>query len=272
MIKNSVVLKISLVHLIILLFSLNSVAQSTQYKRKKVAPKPVVAKTAKSTKAKATAKTDKLDISGLEKKYWAPKDTDFSVVQNRTYTKVKRYAVTLQTGPMVNDAYSSGFDLALTGNYFFSERHGIEVSYIKSNAADNKTVDAFVNDAANETGIYPDHGKIQNHLAVGYNWVPFYAKVSLLNKKIIYFDMAFTPNIGLTSYDQKIRAGDRSKSSLAIGFDVSQYFFIHKNFAVRADLRNRWFKEEVLNYNSGEKIRDDTTNATTFLLGATFYF
>ncbi len=253
------------------LFSLSTFAQSNQYKRKKSTPKAAASKKGKA-EAKVPGKSDKVDISGLEKKYWAPKDTDFSVVQNRTYTKDKKYAFTLQFGPMVNDAYSSGVDIALTGNYFFSERHGVEVSYIKSNARDNKTVDAFVSDVANETGIYPDHGKIQSHIAVGYNWVPLYAKVSILNKKIIYFDMSFSPNIGVTTYKQQIRSGDKDKTSIAIGFDISQYFFLHKNFALRADLRNRWFKEEVIKWSSGAKLRDDTTNATTFLIGATYYF
>jgi outer membrane beta-barrel protein len=256
----------------LVLFSISSFAQSNQYKKKESKPKVSVDIKGQKPEAVVNKKSDKIDISGLEKKYWAPKDTDFSVVQNRTYTKEKKYAFTLQFGPMVNNPYSSGMDIAVTYNYFLSERNGIEVSYIHSDAKDNKTVDAFVNDAANDSGIYPDHGKIKSHIAVGYNWVPFYAKVSLLNKKIIYFDMAFTPNIGITKYTQIIQAGNKDKTAVAFGFDVSQYFFIYKNFAIRADLRNRWYKEEVIKWSDGTKLRDDTTNSTIFLLGASFYF
>src|ERR1700731_3336923 len=52
---------------------------------------------------------DKVDISDLENKYWAPKDTDFSVVQNRTYTKAHRFALSALIGPIVNDPYSTGY-------------------------------------------------------------------------------------------------------------------------------------------------------------------
>jgi hypothetical protein len=31
--------------------------------------------------------SEKVDVTDLEKKYWASKDTDFSVVQNRVYSK-----------------------------------------------------------------------------------------------------------------------------------------------------------------------------------------
>jgi hypothetical protein len=40
----------------------------------------------------------KVDISDLENRYWTAKDTEFSVVQNRLYTKAKRFSVTLQGG------------------------------------------------------------------------------------------------------------------------------------------------------------------------------
>ncbi len=42
---------------------------------------------------KAVKADDKVDISDLESKYWAPKDTDFSVVQNRTYSKDNRFMI-----------------------------------------------------------------------------------------------------------------------------------------------------------------------------------
>ena len=51
---------------------------------------------------------DKLDLKKLEDKYWAAKDTDFSVVQNRTYTKEGRAFLSLSYGPLMNDPYSYG--------------------------------------------------------------------------------------------------------------------------------------------------------------------
>src|SRR4051794_14929352 len=56
----------------------------------------------------ANADDKKVDISDLENKYWAPKDTDFSVVQNRTYSKDHKFIASLQYGIPINDSHSDG--------------------------------------------------------------------------------------------------------------------------------------------------------------------
>ena len=99
-------------------------AQDKQYQR----PKPKAA--AKTTDAKATPgkkgaapakandKSDKLDISDLEQKYWAPKDTDFSVVQNRTYTKAGKHSFTAMYGSLINDTFNEGATGIFKYNYY----------------------------------------------------------------------------------------------------------------------------------------------------------
>lgn len=260
--------------IVLLMFSIESWAQSSKYKRdeKKVA-KPA----AKTDSKEVTEKKDseKLDISGLEQKYWAPKDTDFTVVQNRTFTKDKKYGISLLAGPVINDNFSEGIDLSLTANYFFSERHGIEFTYIHSDMKDNQTTTAFKETIASGSGITPDHGKTTSYIGVGYNFVPIYAKVSFLDRKILYFDMAITPTIGVVSYDQQLRpelGSTKSKTSITLGLDITQYLFLNKYLALRADIRNRFYSEELLNYRTGEKIKDQTTQATIFLVGATLFF
>lgn len=230
-------------------------------------------KSAVPAQQQAEKDSDKVDISDLEKKYWAPKDTDFSVVQNRTYSKEGKFFINLQSGPIVNDTYSEGYVSGGSLNYFFSERYGIQANY---HVADLKTNKEINNLAVNYgSGVLPDHGRFTSHYGIGFNFVPFYAKMSFLGKKILYFDMAITPHVGMTTYDQMIVDGNRSKSSFTYGIDFTQYFFIAKNIAIRADLKNQWFTEEVVGYanvNKGKKLRDETTQTTLFLLGVTFYF
>ena len=45
-------------------------------------------------KKKTSATEEKVDISDLEQKYWAPKDVEFNVVQNRLYSKAGRFGIT----------------------------------------------------------------------------------------------------------------------------------------------------------------------------------
>lgn len=253
---------------VLLAFALFSAPGAAQSKKAK-APK------AKAVKEAPAGESDKVDISDLENKYWAPKDTDFSVVQNRTYTKEGRFALALQGGSLVNDGYSEGFVYGATANYFFSERYGIEATYITADLENNEPTNQLRDFGG---GVQPDFGRMTSYYGAGFNWVPFYAKMSVLGKKILYFDMAFTPSVGMMGYDQIIEGGKIGKSAFAYGIDVTQYFFLTNNFSIRIDLRNRWFQEDVAKYYTsggvtrGTTFRTKTTNNTQFLLGVNFFF
>jgi outer membrane beta-barrel protein len=225
------------------------------------------------TPAMPPAKDEKVDISDIEQKYWAPKDTDFSVVQNRTYTKEKRLSVSLMYGPLMNDTYNEGNSKALSLNYFMSERMGMQLDYINSDYTDSDIVKDFV-----AFGGRANYGRMTGYYGVGFNYVPFYAKMSFLGRRIMYFDMAFTPTLGIANYEALTIDGPKDKSSLAYGFDVSQFFFLSQWFAIRFDFRLRWFKEDVLQYQAdpgiptGTKVQDKNTDNTLILLGGTFFF
>jgi len=217
---------------------------------------------------------DKVDITDLETKYWAPKDTDFSVVQNRTYSKVNKFTLTPQWGRLINDPYSEGNLYGLTANYFWSERMGVQLMYMSADLQNNDAVNDLAT-LATTTGARPDHGKVTGFYGVGYNIIPFYAKMSFWGTKIIYFDMAFTPMIGMTEYDQQIESGNISKSALTYGLDITQFFFFSRWFAIRADLRNQWRSEEIVKYRGatmGQKVTDKLQQDTLFLIGGMFYF
>lgn len=219
-------------------------------------------------------KADKLDVTDLEKKYWAAKDTDFSVVQNRTYAKAGRLALSASWGTLVNDPYSDATNISGSLNYYFSERLGIELNYTATDANDNKAVEAFQN-LPGAGGIRPDHGKLKSYYGAAFNWVPFYAKMSVQNLKIIYFDMAISPGVGVTTYEQQVDTGNFTKTAPTVSLDVTQSFFLSKHFAFRVDYKNRWYQEKILGYsnvNRGIEVRTDTNHTTILLVGATVFF
>lgn len=220
---------------------------------------------------------EKLDISDLENKYWAPKDTDFSVVQNRTYTKDGRFFLTGHFGRPVNDQWSVGNVGGASLNYFWSERFGVQGTFLSARLNNNKAADFIATNYG--SGIYADHNRFRTYYGAAFTVVPFYAKMSFWGTKILYFDMAFSPTIGTTNYEQQIRTGNRDKSALTYGIDVTQYFFFTNYFAVRLDLKNQWHKEEISKFYSntgsvrtGQKVKDETAQDTLFLLGLTFFY
>lgn len=226
-----------------------------------------------TTSPGAATSEDKLDVSDLENKYWAPKDTEFSVVQNRSYTKEKRFALLLSYGRLINDSFSDADNFTFSGSYFFNERYGIEVLGNIASPKDGAAVRGVRNLAFNTSGVIPAHNKVNSYYGVNFNWVPFYAKMALLEKKILYFDIMFSPGLGLTEYTNILKAGNSGgHTSPSLAFDISQQVFVNNTFAVRVDFRNRWFKEDIYYFSTGQKQKTDLTLNQILQIGLMIFF
>ena len=228
----------------------------------------------------STKNNDKLDIKKLEEKYWAAKDDDFSVVQNRRYTKAERYFLTLSGGVPFNDPHSTGTITSASLGYYFNERWGIEATYASATLKDNDSVSQFVN----TYGVIPNYNVLKSNIFIGGNFVPFYAKMSMMDKSIIYFDMGINLGLGTINYDIAQLEGPISKSALGLKFAVFQQIFFTENFALRAELINTWSNQDRMKYyapgtNIGGQVvtglRDLGTtsiNDTSLLFGITYWY
>lgn len=215
--------------------------------------------------------SDKLDLKKLEDKYWAAKDTDFSVVQNRLYTKDHRVYLNLGYGNMVNDAYSSGKVTNAELGYYFSERWGMSLNYESYDSSPNESTEAFIK----QYGTQPDFNKSTAYKSASVIWVPFYAKMSFLDRSIVYFDMQFSAGVGLKDYTIVRNVGDEKKSAFGYHFNFSQQLFFANNWALRLDLKNEWSNQErKKSYVSGAAgdLSSNTINDTSLILGLTYFF
>lgn len=219
--------------------------------------------------------SDKLDIKKLEDKYWSAKDDDFSVVQNRTYQKANRFFVSLYSGFPLNDPYSNGNINGFSAGYFTSERWGYEVTYLSDNFRDNDATDQFIVDHK----TVPNHNTLNKQMTASVNFVPLYAKMSFLDKKIIYFDMGIGLGLGQTEYTQNISTGNQTMNSLHYLFDVYQQFFFSERFSLKLSFRNTWTTEERMRYklNPGESesnrsLGSKAINDSALLFGLTTWF
>lgn len=219
--------------------------------------------------------SDKLDLKKLEDKYWAAKDTDLAVVQNRTYAKEKRFFASLSYGPMVNDPFSYGRMTNISAGYYFTERWGVELAMETASLKDNDSVVFF----RNEFGTNPDYNNFERYTSVNFIIVPFYAKMSFWDRHIMYFDMQFAFGLGNMNYTSKIDetdGGDISASSFGYNIDFTQNLFFSEHLAFRLDIKNKWTKQSFYKNNTAgntaTKLKDSTVQDTTILLGLMTFF
>jgi len=221
------------------------------------------------------AKAEKVDTSDLEKGYWATKDQDMAVIQNRLYSKTHKVMLSGAYGIMLNNSYSEGTAITGMAHYFWSERMGVQLTYQTFDTKNNKLTDALINN----NGQVPDYNKPKSYYGASFNFVPFYAKMSLLEKKVMYFDMAISPGVGLVTYESQISTGNVSHQAYAYSLDVTQHFFVSQHWALRLDYTNRWYTEKKYDYvdaansnNTGKELSEDFIHASQLMLGLSFYF
>jgi len=202
------------------------------------------AQTAPAPAQKDNRGSDKLDIKKLEQKYWAAKDEDFSVVQNRRYVKAERFYITGRAGIPFNDPYSTGTIMGADVGYFLNERWGMELSYNSFDMKDNDSVKQFVDTYK----VMPDHNILKSSYFLSAIWVPFYAKMSALDKAIIYFDMGLSVGLGNVNYEIAKVDGNDQKSAFGYKLGVFQQIFFSEHFALRADLINTWSSQDQMKY------------------------
>lgn len=221
-------------------------------------------------KEKSDEVSEELDVSRLEGQYWVAKDSQFKVVQNRLYKKEKRFSLLATWGPMINDQFSDGKGLLLGASYFLNERWGVELSYLTNSPKDNTLTTEF----KERFGVVPNHNKFDNYIGISGTWVPIYAKASLLDKKIIYYDLALSLGAGFAQYEQQFTdQANKMVSAPALSIDVTQQFYISHRWALRFSYMIRLYSEEIKDSRSPFSIREESYAQTSFLqLGIVFFF
>ncbi len=244
-----------------------------------------VADTAASTGSKGS---DKMDLKKLEDKYWASKDDDYGVIQNRTFSKTGKFYLSAVYGPLINDPYAKARAAGGMVGYYLNEDFGIELSYLSYSSSKNETVSAYEGLQNPSFAVSPNYNLLKNNKALSITYTPFYAKMAFMNKAIMYFDMGFTLGAGLVDYEQQKVSKDSNGSNKIqsneivsaphVEFGIMQQLFLSQYFAFRLDIKNTFYNQkikqsEILN-TAPESSRTETSknvNDTTITFGLTLF-
>lgn len=198
-----------------------------------------------------------------------------SVLQNRYFLKAYRPEFGLMAGQVLDEAYLSTTTFGARTGLFFNEWVGMEVAMFKTRVRDSDDRKALNGTkfrpldsggssgdalpAGDETVVSPDpevnavHGMTDGTIVAA----PFYGKLNLLNKWIVYTDLYFTGGYSRVETDQGNKNG--------MNFGAGQRLYVGQSLSFRLDFRDRVFTEQ----RSGQPT---TKNSYTWDLGVSVFF
>lgn len=213
----------------------------------------------------AAAESERTQIDAIKEKYWARgDDSELGVVQNRLYTKSRKLEVEVLTGIPFTDPFldvkSYGGAVGWHLNEYFSLRAlGWKASVSPSSAllTFQKTLNASAN--TNEPRSFLG-GELAGSL--------LYGKLSLLGKKIIYYDLHLLAGAGATSTE----SGDYFTPFAGIG----QQVYLSRRLTLKVDYRLMRYHEQILEKviptHLGEVVDERTNWSNTITFGISVLF
>lgn len=202
-----------------------------------------------------------------------------TVLQNRYFLKSYRPEVGFLVGQILDEAYLDTKTMGVRSGLFFNEWLGFEVQMIKtmvSDSDDRKALNGLhyrpLDDSnsgnavpANDDGtttevvVSPDPEVNAIHGMTDFTGIaaPFYGKLNLFNKWIVYTDLYVSGGVSRIETDQ----GDKMGAILGIG----ERFYIGKSWSVRFDFKDRMFSETRAQ-------QETRKNSYGVDLGASYFF
>lgn len=169
-----------------------------------------------------------------------------SVLQNRFFLKSLRPEVGFMTGTILNESYTSTVATGLRLGMFMGEWAGVEMQWLTTSVRDSADRKALNNlkyrplegDATSSSTIVspdPDVNAVHGMRDLAAVAAPFYGKLNLFDKMIVYTDVYLTAGLSKVETDQG------QKTAILLG--AGQRLYLYDSFSVRFDFRNRMFNE-----------------------------
>jgi len=170
------------------------------------------------------------------------------VLQNRFFQKTWRPELGLLAGSMLSESFTDTKMVGARLSLFISEWIGFEVQKINTQVSPSDSLKSlrkqrYRSESNPDNFVYADVplNKIQSITDFSVLYAPFYGKLNLLDKFIVYSDLYFLAGMSSIETDQG------KKNAITLGF--GQRYYVGKSFSIRLDLRNRNYDES----------RDDVT-------------
>jgi outer membrane beta-barrel protein len=208
---------------------------------------------------------EKVNVENIKEKYWARGDeSEMGVVQNRTYSKDRKWELGVFGGAILNDPFLNVNNYGLSLGYHFSEYFAVNALMWKANATGSAALKTFEETKGGETN-YNKPKSYTGGEAVGSF---LYGKLSVAGKSIIYYDMHLLGGLGMTNTEN----GTYATPHVGVG----QQVYLGKNVSLRLDYRLMYYhediKERVITAHLGETVGSRNNFSNVITIGASFMF
>jgi outer membrane beta-barrel protein len=214
---------------------------------------------------------ERVNTETIKQKYWARGDeTEMGVVQNRLYSKARKFELQILGGILPNDPFVTTYGVGGRFGFHFSEYFSAHFLGWKAYASNSSIVDtlheAGKTDQQIGTALNTDFTKY--YLGGELQASLLYGKLSVIGKAIIYYDLHLLGGFGTTQTE--------SGSNFTQHIGIGQQFYVNKSMSINIDYRAMHYRDELLNKieptKAGQTVgsRSSWTNAITVGVGFLF--
>lgn len=182
------------------------------------------------------AASEEVDVEGIKKKYWATGDeSELGVVQNRLYSKARRFNLGVSGGTIIGDPFLTTQTYGVNAGYHFSEYFGLNLMYWKLPTSKSEALKTF--EAPPRSGATANTNYPKSFYGGELSYSPLYGKLSLVGKSIIYYDFHLLGGGGIT----RTETGNYATGLVGAG----QRFYLSSFMSLRVDYRVLGYKENI---------------------------
>ena len=208
---------------------------------------------------------ERVNVDSVKEKYWARGDqTELGVVQNRTYTKAKKFELGVFGGFTSSDPF---LDIRLVGasfGYHFTEYLGLNIVGWKTLVSPSSALKTF----QDTRGATTNTNEPRAFYGAEGSASLIYGKLSLLGSVILHYDFHFLLGGGLTNTE----SGNYATGILGVG----QQLYVGNSVSFRVDYRlmpyHEDIREKVIPTKIGQVVGSRMNWSNTVTLGLTFLF
>ncbi len=178
---------------------------------------------------------EKVDVDAIKEKYWARgNESELGVVQNRQYSKEKKFQLSLIGGISFSDPFLSVKQVGASAGFHLNEYISFHALWWKYIADDSSALKTFKETLGATTNTNIPNWYLGGEVAGSI----LYGKLSVVGKAIIYYDMHLLGGGGVTQTESGLFG--------TVSGGIGQQVYLNRWISLSVDYRLQWYREAIL--------------------------